>query len=273
MSQQLALSKARVDFRISNATIPDDGGPRCFPLDFTLVANEPFNIDLGLAEMQGFLDRIQTVYIDNYSGTSGLELICVTTGQRIQVQAGKARFVSVLVPQGSFQFTLTATANQSGKIFFINVPIACVENDVVDAGSVVTQLAAILAAVDGLETLVTAQNALLAQPNASARLLTAAASDNATVVKAGAGKLFKIIGKCNSGAAVFLKIYDKASAPVAADTPVFTVQLDPLVNIALDFGGHVFAAGIGYRITGAIADADTTALVAGDVTALNVEYL
>lgn len=294
MVQQLALSRARGDFPIANATIPDKDGPRCFPLPYELTGGEIFSIDLSLSEWNGFMDRIQTVYIDNYSGTSGVTLTCVTTGQRIQVQAGKARFCAVLVPQGSPQFTLQSADTQTGRIIFINVPIASLENDVIDSGSVVTVLNQILAAVDGIEALVTAGNAtgvsILAavdglettlstietqtqQPNATSRILTSAASVNETSAKAAAGKLFKVIGKCNAGAAVFLKIYDKASAiNFAADTPVFTVQLDPLVNFALDFGGHVFATGIRYAITAAIADTDTTAIAVGDVTALNVEY-
>jgi len=278
--QQLTLSRARGDFPIANATIPDKDGPRCFPLPYELTGGEIFSIDLSLSEWNGFMDRIQTVYIDNYSGTSGVTLTCVTTGQRIQVQAGKARFCAVLVPQGSPQFTLQSTDTQTGRIIFINVPIASLENDVIDSGSVVSVLNDILADTTAIEALVTAGNATLAtieaqtqQPNATSRILTSAASVNETSAKAAAGKLFKVIGKCNAGAAVFLKIYDKATAiNFAADAPVFTVQLDPLVNFALDFGGHVFATGIRYAITGAIADTDTTPIAVGDVTALNVEY-
>ena len=278
MVQQIALGQARNDFRIFNSVMPDADGPRCLPLPYTLVANEPFNIDLTLADMQGLITGIHTVYIDNYDGTAGVTLTCETTGQRIKVEAGSARYCPVLSPTP--KFSLVSTAGQTGRIIFINVPIAAIEQDVADSASIVAQLAAILAAVDTLEALVTTGNAqTLAieqqtqQPNATARLLTSAASVNETAVKNAAGKLFKVIGKCNAGAPVYLKIYDKASAiNFAADTPVFTVQLDPLVNVALDFGGHVFATGIRFAITAAIGDTDTTAIALGDVTALNVEY-
>ena len=100
--------------------------------------------------------------------------------------------------------------------------------------------------------------------------LIAAATTNSTLVKSSAGKL--ISGRVyNASAAVkFLKVYNKATAPtVGTDTPVLTLPIP--AGAALDlwnvFGtyGLYFATGIGYGITGLAANADTTAVAAGDV--------
>jgi hypothetical protein len=105
------------------------------------------------------------------------------------------------------------------------------------------------------------------------RLLSAAATTNATSVKAANGTIRSIIGYNASGSARYLKLYDKSSAPtVGTDAPVMTLYLPPTTGFAFDLD-HYFGQGIAYAITGAAADADTTALTAGDIVGLNVAYL
>jgi hypothetical protein len=108
--------------------------------------------------------------------------------------------------------------------------------------------------------------------NSTGRLLAAAASTNATSLKASAGDLFFI--RCKVANACFLKLYNKASAPtVGTDTPVLTFDLAVGQNlIPLPSKGHYFSTGIAYAITGLAADADTTNVAANDVTCLNFTY-
>lgn len=107
----------------------------------------------------------------------------------------------------------------------------------------------------------------------TARLLSGAATTNSTLVKSSAGRVFKIFGFNNKASAVFLKLYNKASAPtVGTDVPIMTIRLAASSNFTLELDGHYFDTGIGYGISGAAADADTTALVAGDIVALNIVY-
>lgn len=112
-----------------------------------------------------------------------------------------------------------------------------------------------------------------------ARLLSAAASTNATSVKASAGNIFKIVGVNTNAAARYLKIHNKASAPtVGTDTPTATLYLPPsTVNggqFEFNFGAQplYLGTGIAYALTTAAADADTGALTGGDVVALNIFY-
>jgi hypothetical protein len=107
------------------------------------------------------------------------------------------------------------------------------------------------------------------------RLLSAAATTNSNLVKNAAGRLFKIRGYNAKAAVAYLKLYNKATAPtVGTDTPVVTIPLKASDQFDIDFGalGIGFATGIGIGLTGAVADADTTALVAADVVGLNIFY-
>lgn len=118
---------------------------------------------------------------------------------------------------------------------------------------------------------------LASSPNAStatARLLSAAASTNATSVKAGPGIVYLIDGYNSNAAARYLKLYNKASAPtVGTDTPILTRYLAPQASFSLSLpAGLSFSAGIAYALTTGAPDADTGALTAGDIVALNVAY-
>lgn len=105
------------------------------------------------------------------------------------------------------------------------------------------------------------------------RILSAAATTNATSAKASAGYLHKVIGYNAAAAARWLKVYNKASAPtVGTDTPVMTLYLPGQTSFALDLDGVYFSTGIAYALTTGGADNDTGALTAADVLGLNVIY-
>jgi len=106
-------------------------------------------------------------------------------------------------------------------------------------------------------------------------LLSAAASTNGTSVKATAGAVKSIQGYNAKATAVFLKFYNKASAPtVGTDTPVKTLYVPASSAFVFDFpAGYTFTTGIAYALTGASPLADTTALVLGDILCLNVDYI
>lgn len=105
--------------------------------------------------------------------------------------------------------------------------------------------------------------------------LNSAATTNATSVKATAGRVYTIVASNQNVAARFLKLYNKASAPtVGTDIPVMVFPLPATSTpLPIDFGayGAQFSTGIAYAITGAIADADATAVTAGD-TKIVINY-
>jgi hypothetical protein len=105
----------------------------------------------------------------------------------------------------------------------------------------------------------------------TARLLSAAASDNAALVLAGNVTLRRITGYNARSSAVYLKLYDKATAPASTDTPRKTIYLPATSAFALDQNDY-FIAGFGYRLTTGSADNDTGALTSGDILGLNLDY-
>lgn len=107
----------------------------------------------------------------------------------------------------------------------------------------------------------------------ASRILSAAASTNGTSAKASAGTLKNIAGYNARTSAVYLKLYNKASAPtVGTDTPVLTLYLPASTGFVFDFS-FSFATGIAYALTTGSADADTGAVAAGDILGLNVMYV
>lgn len=105
----------------------------------------------------------------------------------------------------------------------------------------------------------------------------ATADVNSVSLKGSAGTIAGGYVFNTSAATKYLKLYNKATAPtVGTDTPIMTLPIAPstglLLAAAFDNFGLWFSTGIGYAITGAAADADATALTAGDVI-LNLIYV
>lgn len=126
---------------------------------------------------------------------------------------------------------------------------------------------------------VTLANALASATanGATPHKLVAAASTNATSVKASAGKVIGGQVANTSAAWKYLKFFNKASAPtVGTDVPVFIVSVPPngIVELAAVFDqyGLSLSAGIAYAVTGAAASLDATALAANDVV-LSLLYI
>lgn len=97
--------------------------------------------------------------------------------------------------------------------------------------------------------------------------IASAATTNATSVKAGSGVLTDIFAANTSAAVRYLKLYNKASAPIVGiDTPIMTLPIPAGGSIAPRIGFALgFSSGIAYAITGGIADNDATAVAANDV--------
>ena len=99
--------------------------------------------------------------------------------------------------------------------------------------------------------------------------VVSAATTNATSVKASAGQVYGWVLCNNVASAKFVKLYNKASAPtVGTDVPVMTITVPANQTVIIELGNGIkFGTGIALAITGAYADADTTATAAGDVIA------
>lgn len=106
------------------------------------------------------------------------------------------------------------------------------------------------------------------------RLVSAAGTTNSTNIKASGGRIKRMFVTNTSASTKYLKLYNKASAPtIGTDAPIYTIGLPATDTSFVEFSTPIdFTAGIGYGLTGAAADNDTTALTAADITALNIDY-
>lgn len=87
------------------------------------------------------------------------------------------------------------------------------------------------------------------------------ASTNAAAVKTTAGNLFEISVSNPTASAIFVKLYNKASAPtVGTDVPILTLQVAATTTQSFEFGvyGKRFATGIAIAATNGVLATDTT---------------
>jgi len=103
-------------------------------------------------------------------------------------------------------------------------------------------------------------------------ILNSAATTNEALILTGTSGL-QAFYATNTGATVaFVKLYNKATAPVSTDIPAMILVVPAAVSgvpgvctLPIGFSGFRFALGLGIRITGGVADNDTTAVAAGQV--------
>ena len=104
-----------------------------------------------------------------------------------------------------------------------------------------------------------------------------AATTNATVVKASAGRLFKVTASNYNASPRYLKIYDRATTPDETHTPVIRMLIPGNTagsgnNHPIAVCGETFATGIAFRLTaGTGLDADTNAVATAEIM-VNLSY-
>jgi hypothetical protein len=104
--------------------------------------------------------------------------------------------------------------------------------------------------------------------------IISAANTNASVIKASAGRLLRVLAVNTGTSPRYVKLYNSATSPtVGTDTPLLTLTVLPGGGLQASFEWAVsFAAGISIAITGGAADADTTAIAAGEVI-VHTQYI
>jgi len=103
---------------------------------------------------------------------------------------------------------------------------------------------------------------------ASVARVVSGASNNATVVKASAGRVLAISVNNVNAAARYLKLYNKATTPAPATDNASLKLVIPLaatsaVHLAFP-GGVKFASGIGFALVTGISDTDNTSVAASE---------
>lgn len=143
----------------------------------------------------------------------------------------------------------------------------------ITAGNVVATIVADVPAFDpapavGTHAVTQSGNWTMQTNAASAFNVVTTASTNLSAQVATASNLFELTVSNPTATAVFVKVYNKASAPtLASDVPVMTIPVPAGSIQELNFGttGKRFASGIALAVTAAAASTDATAAVAGVV--------
>lgn len=101
---------------------------------------------------------------------------------------------------------------------------------------------------------------------ASGAHIVSAATTNATIVKASAGRVLGWSLANTTAAWKYVKLHNQTTAPTAGAGVVRTIAIPPNGSREMNMGGGIaFTTGIGLTITNAAADNDATAVAVGDV--------
>lgn len=112
---------------------------------------------------------------------------------------------------------------------------------------------------------------MLFQQPISTSKINSAATTNATLLKGGPARLLTVVVNNINAAARFLKLYDKATAPVVGtDVPALTIPIPAgaVVSVCLGDRGVDFTLGLGIAITALGTDADATVVAANEIKAV-----
>lgn len=114
---------------------------------------------------------------------------------------------------------------------------------------------------------------LLSNSASTSLIPSSAATTNATSAVAGPKILAGIICRNTTGASVFIKIYDKATAPTpGTDTPFLNIEIPPNTAFDREFNCKV-TLGIGYAMTSTGALNISAAVTAGAITGFNLYWV
>jgi len=105
--------------------------------------------------------------------------------------------------------------------------------------------------------------------------LNSAATNNATLIKAGTGQLYSLVVTNNNAAVRYLKVYDKATLPVpGTDVPALTIQIPIGTYVHLNFGtfGLSYSLGLGISLGTVATDTPDATTVSAREHKLNIAY-
>jgi hypothetical protein len=270
------------------------------PISGTVTANAGTNLNTSalalesggnLAAAATSLGLLDNTVSGNELQVDVLTLPNVTIGAAIPAGTNNIGDVDVLTvpadPFGVNADAASATGSISAKLRFIAATGIPITGTVTIAGAVTNAgTFAVQAAQAGTWTVQPGNTAnstpwLVTDTPATSGGLSmsktvSAASTNATVVKASAGQVFSVQCSNVNAAARYLKLYNKATSPtVGTDVPVKTLIIPGNTagaGFVLNWDkGLAFSAGIAFALTTGVADADTGAVAASELT-VNVDY-
>lgn len=246
---------------------------------YTTAQTSPLSLTTAGA-LRSDLTTIAGTTVDVNSGTksAGTQRVVLATDQPALTNALKVDPSAVTSPISAASLPLPTGASTAAKqpaLGTAGTPSADVLT--VQGAASMTALkvdpSGVTSPVSIAATVKTTQTPTTSGGYSVSRLLSAATT-NATSVKASAGQVYGFYLFNSAAYTVFLKLYNKASAPtVGTDTPFMTIPVPAGGGAVADWdSGIALGTGIAFAITKLVADADTTAVAANDLV-VNLLYV
>jgi hypothetical protein len=99
-----------------------EGGPKCVAIRLDFSANATYVLDYSNVMNLGYLDMVQTVWVDNFGSGQVLKITIPASQQVLQIPAGAQGYFPVLCPNPvKMQFDSTGATVQ--QVTLINFPV------------------------------------------------------------------------------------------------------------------------------------------------------
>lgn len=99
-----------------------DGGPKIVPISLDFSASPSYFLDYSNQGALGYLDMVQTLWVDNFGNAAVLKITCPNSQQVIQVAAGAQGYYPILCPNPiRLQFDSTGATVQ--QVTLLNFPM------------------------------------------------------------------------------------------------------------------------------------------------------
>lgn len=106
---------------VFNAMFPKEGA-KVIPVPLNFSLQTTYNVDLTLLKQQGFINSLQTVFVDNGLNSAAVTIQVSGSNQIIRCPAGSQGVYPIFVPSNP-QFTIFSSGAVNVPVFFTNVPL------------------------------------------------------------------------------------------------------------------------------------------------------
>lgn len=113
----------QASYQVFNGLAPADGQPKSLPYTFDFTNSATVTLDLLLEEIQGVIEFVQGIYVDNASNANPVTFVFPITKQRLIVPAFTQGIYPVIAPEAT-RIVATATIGMTVAVQLLNVPVA-----------------------------------------------------------------------------------------------------------------------------------------------------
>ena len=99
-----------------------ESGPKCLPIRLDFSTNPSYTLDYSNQMNLGFLDMVQTLWVDNFGNAQILKITVLSSQQVLQIPAGAQGYFPVMCPNPvRLQFESTGATVQ--QVTLLNFPV------------------------------------------------------------------------------------------------------------------------------------------------------